>query len=236
VLEDFLAYVEDHFAELGPYRTLGLCGRNKFRTERRLRALLGEGVSREARIDKWGPTVDLPELPGTASRAYLFGSDAAVEVSVYPADTLSQARAFYTRPGAVSAVRALVQDPNWDLYTNFHFGYTASGYAWCATTIDVERYIEIWQAKIGDTGAVNRDDWDQYWDWLLREGIASPGDRVEFDRHFTATQRQTATPRPGLKLIRSWDRNEADALDGQHLLSGEIAVALMAATTALGTP
>jgi hypothetical protein len=120
---------------------------------------------------------------------------------------------------AAANARALVQDPNWGLYTNFHFGHMEGGYAWCATTIDVERYIEIWQAKIGDTGAVNRDDWDQYWDWLLREGIASPGDRVEFDRHFTATQRQTATPRPGLKLIRSWDRNEADALDGQHLLS-----------------
>jgi len=76
---------------------------------------------------------------------------------------------------------------------------------------------------------------DSYWDWLLREGIASPSDRAEFDRHFTATHRKTATPRPGLKLIRRWEFNEAAALDGQHLLSAEIASALKAAATALST-
>ena len=55
VLEDFLAYVEDHFAELGPYRTLELARGNAFRTERRLRALLAEASGRDARIDKCGP-------------------------------------------------------------------------------------------------------------------------------------------------------------------------------------
>ncbi len=133
LLEDFLAYVEDHFAELGPYRSLGLAKGNDFRTRRRLRALLGEAAARDARIDKWGPTVELPELPGTASRAYLFPVDGGIELSVYPADTLSQARAFYTRPAAVAALLALASEPAWKVMPNFHFGHMEGGYAWTTT-------------------------------------------------------------------------------------------------------
>jgi hypothetical protein len=233
VLEDFLAYVEDHFAELGPYRTLGLARGNAFRTGRRLRALLAEASGREARIDKWGPTVDLPELPGTASRAYLFHLKDGIELSVYPADTLSQARAFYTRPAAVAALHALAKEPGWRVMPNFHFGHMEGGYAWTTTTIDAERYIALWQAKIDETISVKRDDWYGYWAWLIQEGLATPDDRPEFDRHFTATNRQTATPRPGLMLVRRWELSEAERLDGEHKLSGQIAAALEAVTAAL---
>jgi hypothetical protein len=226
VLEDFLAYVEDHFAELGPYRTLGLARGNEFRTRRRLRALLGEASRREGRIDKWGPTVELPELPRTASRAYLFSVDGGIELSVYPADTLSQARAFYKRPAAVAALQALATEANWKVMPNYHFGHMEGGYGWTTTTIDAERYVALWQAKIDETNVVKRDDWDKYWTWLIQEQIASPEDRIEFDRHFTATNRQTATPRPGLMVVRRWELNEAEALDGQHRLSTEIAGAL----------
>ncbi len=233
VLEDFLAYVEDHFAELGPYRTLGLARGNVFRTGRRLRALLAEVSGREARIDKWGPTVDLPELPGTASRAYLFHVEGGIELSVYPADTLSQARAFYTRPAAVAALQALTKDPEWQVMPNFHFGHMEGGYAWTTTTIDAEQYIALWQANIDDTRSVKRDEWDEYWTWLIEKELASSNDRAEFDRHFTSTNRQTATPRPGLTVVRRWELGEAEELDGQHRLAPEIGTALQLARAAL---
>lgn len=233
VLEDFLAYVEDHFAELGPYRTLGLARGNDFRTRRRLRALLGEAAAREARIDKWGPTVELPELPGTAARAYLFSTDGGIELSVYPADTLSQARAFYTRPAAVAALLSLANDPDWQVMPNYHFGHMEGGYSWTTTHAPVERYIALWQERIGETNAVKRDDWDKYWAWLIQEELATADDRAEFDRHFTATNRQTAIPRPGLMVVRRWPLNEAEALDGQHQLSTKIAAALQTARAAL---
>jgi hypothetical protein len=233
VLEDFLAYVEDHFAELGPYRTLGLTQGNEFRTRRRLRALLGEATGREARIDKWGPTVDLPELPGTASRAYLFLKNAGIELSVYPADTLSQARAFYKRPAAVAALQALASDPEWKVSPNYHFGHMEGGYAWTTTKINVASYIGLWQAEIEKTNAVKREEWDAYWAWLIQEQLATPDDRSEFDRHFTATNRQTATPRPGLMVVRRWELTEAETLDGQHQLGAKIAAALQTARAAL---
>lgn len=232
VLEDFLAYVEDHFAGLGPYRTLGLCADNEFRVARRLRALLGEAAGQEARIDKWGPTVALPELLGTAARAYLFCTP-GVELSLYPADTLSQARAFYTRTGAIDAVQALAQQPGWDLKPNFHFGHMEGGYTWTTTSIDAASYIELWREKILDTGAVKRDQWDAYWSWLIKQDLAAPRDRSDFDRHFTTTSRQSAIPRPGLMLVRQWERNEAETLDASHKLATTIKKALDAAIAAL---
>lgn len=232
ILEDFLAYVEDHFAGLGPYRTLGLCAGNGFRVMRRLRALLGEASGQEARIDKWGPTVGLPELLGTAARAYLFSTPRGVELSVYPADTLSQARAFYARPGTVAAIKELARGP-WELMPNFHFGHMEGGYTWTTSSVDIEGYIRLWQERIADTGAVKRDEWDAYWQWLIEEDVASPQDRAEFDRHFTATNRRTAIPRPGLMLVRRWKSNEAEALDGTQKLADAIAGALSAAVAAL---
>jgi hypothetical protein len=233
ILEDFLAYVEDHFAELGPYRTLGLCAGNEFRTGRRLRGLLGEAAGQEGRIDKWGPTIKLAELPGTASRAYLFSTKGGIEVSVYPADTLSQAREFYKRPAAVAAVQALAREPEWNVLPNFHFGHMEGGYTWTTTDVGIEEYIRLWQDRIVETNAVKREEWDAYWTWLIQEHLASPDDRADFDRHFTATHRQRATPRPGLMLVRRWELSEAERLDGEHKLSGQIAAALQAITAAL---
>ena len=235
VLEDFLAYVEDHFAELGPYRTLGLCAGNEFRTSRRLRALLGEAAAQEARIDKWGPTVELPELPGTAARAYLFATDGGIELSLYPADTLSQARAFYARPGAVAALRALSEADDWKVSPNFHFGHMEGGFVWTSTRLDGDHYISLWQDRIGQTNTVKRDEWDAYWGWLIEKELAEQSDRVEFDRHFTASQRQSATPRPGLKLARRWGLEQAEALDGLGKLGPSIAAALQTASDALSS-
>lgn len=72
-------------------------------------------------------------MPGTAERAYLFADDTGVELSVYPADILSQARAFYTRPTAVAALLALDMDPAWSVKPNFHFGHMEAGYVWTDT-------------------------------------------------------------------------------------------------------
>lgn len=44
LVDDFLTYVEDHFPELGPFRTLRLCHGNEFRLRRRLRQILAQGT------------------------------------------------------------------------------------------------------------------------------------------------------------------------------------------------
>lgn len=52
--------------------------------------------------------------------------------------------------------------------------------------------------------------------------VIDPESRAEFDTAFTATRRDSATPRPGLYLGRAWPIAEAEHLDDVDLLAGEV--------------
>lgn len=236
VLDDFLLYTEDHFPDLGPFRTLGLAHGNWFRQSRRLRQLLGEALGLDAVMDGYGAYVKTAAGDAIGAKTYLRMTDdgEAAELALYPADTLSQARGFYTLSTAGSGVATLRGQSGWHVGANFHFGHMQRGFCWTTTTRDVADYVELWTGEIDSAGAVPRQDWDEYWAWLEKERIAIPQDRVEFDRHFTDTQRQTASPRPGLSLSRRWPLADAEALDAQGALHAEVREALNDALTPFG--
>lgn len=227
VLADFLTYIEDNLPDLGPYRTLALCAGEPNRVARRLRSILSEASGSEARIDKWGARCDLKASAGIGSRAYLNANSDTTEIRLgaYPADTLTQAWAFYTSSAAVESVRALIDEPGWRVHHNFHFGHFQAGYAWTNGDISAGDYIDVWVGRIDEEGAVKRDDWDDYFQWLEKVGVAKDWDRDEFDRQFTDTKRSTATPRPGLAVERIWSYSEAEALDSAGKLVNEVATA-----------
>lgn len=137
-----------------------------------------------------------------------------VQLMLWPADTLTQARALYSRPAAASRVLAL-RDHGWQVRPNFHFGFRESGLVWTKVDAPVEEYVTYWCEQIGGTGVLRREDgeWDEYWKRLEGLRFARTDDRAEFDKHFTYTGHQTATPRPGLMCIYSWDLPEAERLD-----------------------
>ena len=115
MLDDFLVYTEDYFPDLGPFRTLGLAHGNWFRQSRRLRQLLGEAIGVNAVIDVYGPYIETPAGDAIGAKTYLRMTDdgSEVELALCPADTLSQARAFYTRSAGVSGLAKLRGQPGW---------------------------------------------------------------------------------------------------------------------------
>ena len=239
LLDDFLLYTEDYFPDLGPFRTLRLAHGNWFRQTRRLRQLLGEAVDLDALIDGYGPYVETPAGEAIGTKTYLRmtdGDEQQVELAMYPADTLSQARAFFRSPGVVAGVVKLREQPGWHAAPNFHFGHMQRGYCWTTTKRPVDEYLALWTTEIHFAGNVPREKWDEYWSWLEQERLATPEDRPEFDRHFTQTQRQTASPRPGLELVRRWPLPEAEALDSRGALHRQVRDALNAALEAFGEP
>lgn len=229
VLSDFLAYVDDHFPNLGPYQTLGLCARNEFRVSRRLRSVLADATGK-ARIDRWGPCCDLPGpggkpgAGGVGKRVTLRADKgvSTIALTAYPADTLTQAKTFYTRPNTVSAVRELADEDGWVVGQNFHFGHFETGLVWTRGEIDADSYIDLWIERISTTGSVRRDDWPKYLDWLIETGIAIEDDRENFNRHFTDTARSSATPRPGLTVSRQWSIGDAETLDAGGKFTGQV--------------
>jgi hypothetical protein len=170
VLNDFLAFVDTNFPELGPFNTLERCAGEPSRVRRRLNVILNEVLG-----------TDDTTLPGTHTSVKLArleyeSEKRLVELRLWPADTLEQARSFYARPEAVERVLKL-QNKGWSVSPNFHFGFMASGYCWTKTIMPVAEYMQYWLKRIDDTGKIERSDWDRYWHNLENEKISTGGPR-----------------------------------------------------------
>lgn len=131
---------------------------------------------------------------------------------------------------------ALAQSDGWHVGPNFHFGHIQRGFCWTKSDLSITEYLGLWQHEINDAGAIPRDEWDVYWEWLITHQIARTSDRMEFDRHFTSSSRKSATPRPGISLIRRWPLQEAEASDSRGTFVAEVRAALDTALRALGEP
>jgi hypothetical protein len=165
--------------------------------------------------------------------AYLNPLDSKqVVLRVFPGDTLTQARTLYADASRIDALRKLKQQGEWEIKPNMHFGFRESGQAWLHPTVDVEAYTSYWLAAMQRTGAVKRDEWPKFMAELFSRGIASDGDQAIFDAHFTATKRNSASPRPGLWCERAmtYTPNQTD------LLAAEVANSLRVVLRALREP
>jgi len=241
VLDDFLTYVEDHFPALGPFRTLALCLGNRFRQRRRLRQILGEAVQGEATesADRALAATPAGAVIGRDAYLHIIDDGANVALSLYPADTLTQARAFYSHPTALAGLRELRRESEWDAAPNFHFGHIRRGLCWTCNRTDLDRYVDIWTGRIkqGKEHELPQEQWEAYWAWLESERIACAEDKPGFDHTFTDSKRSKASPRPGIWLCRRWTLAEAERLDNSRgELTRQVREALDAALTAFGEP
>jgi hypothetical protein len=143
-------------------------------------------------------------------------------LELHPADTLGQAEQFYPRHNAQAGVRELRSLPGWEVRPNFHFGHFQRGYCWTCNECELDDYVATWVSRIAPEQAVLRADWDRYWAWLEHERIACPGDREEFDRHFTTSNRPHAVPRPGLTISRGWPLTEAQPIEREKSFERDV--------------
>lgn len=229
IIEDFLLYVERHFSRLGPFRTLSQCKENASRIKMRLKAVLDEIGG--------GQSNEWLELPGCSAvnRAILEFDEGSQRIClvVYPADTLTQAKAFYLRAKAVQQILAL-RSIGWSIAPNFHFGHMAKGFAWTTTEAPLEKYTAHWIKQIAGTGSIQRDRWEQFWNSLILNRFARPDDKQEFDLRFTETNRSSATPRPGLRCAYSWTLTAARNLDDKSQFVRDVTDRLNVVLNALG--
>jgi hypothetical protein len=225
LLTDFLIFVDTNFPQLGPFSTLQRCNAEPSRVRQRLNAILRDILATEDN--------SLPGAHTAVVTAYLEYKDRQVQLHMYPADTLQQARVFYGRPHAVERT-LMLQDNGWTIEPNFHFGFMAKGLSWTETDLLPEDYLRYWQRNIGSATQVERRDWNAYWEELLKAKIAKPSDRDQFDHDFTNTDRQFASPRPGLNCAFSWDLDEAERLDARGQFAQAVKQSIDGLLEALG--
>jgi hypothetical protein len=206
ILNDFLTFIDKNFAQLGPFNTLRRCAGEPSRVRRRLDTILREFLEPD------GTTIPGTHTSVKLARLDYDGEKRLIKLRMWPADTLQQARSFYGRPKSVERLLKL-QNHGWTVSPNFHFGFMASGYCWSDTSMPVAEYMQYWLEHIGDAGQIERQDWNEYWSDLVKVKIAKATDREEFDLRFTNTDRNWASPRPGLACEYVWNLDEAERLD-----------------------
>jgi hypothetical protein len=243
MLQDFLAFVDRNFPRLGPFNSLRSCAGDSSRVLRRLRAIIDEAkIGGQTSGNSIRVTLILPGQHFAVITAYLTYLEddarekAQVQLHLFPADTLEHARVFYgERPQAIERVLAL-QSKSWDIKPHFHFGFMAKGLCWTTASVSAAVYMSHWRCHIGETRQLDRADWPKFWKSLVKLGFAHEDDKEQFDRDFTRSNRQFASPRPGLHCRFNWPLVEAEALDSQKKFGAAVKDRINELLVALGEP
>ncbi|MGN6557060.1 MAG: hypothetical protein ACTHLH_03510, partial [Solirubrobacterales bacterium] len=230
LISDFFDFVDAHYRSVGPYSTLGRCGGIEERIRRRCRTVVEEATDKKA----YGPSRGhgpYVEIEGAASlpRRVAFDhdeQDRSLRLSFWPADTPSQAHAFYSDHPLLQRIESMIESGHWKAVGNMHFGHFSAGYAWLPLPSDtsIEQYIAFWRDNVDLIATVyeppRQPDWDNLLDKLEDERIASS--RQPFEKDFMQTGRSKADVRPGVELYRSWPIEEAIDLDDRGELVGQV--------------
>jgi hypothetical protein len=230
LLSDFFDFVDSHYRGVGPYSTLRRCGGVDERIRRRCRSILGEATQREAyRASRGhGPYVEM-EGPASLPRRVAFDLDqkaTCLRLSFWPADTPTQARAFYSDPPLLRRIASMTEEGDWTAAPNMHFGHFSAGYAWLPmpSSTSIDQYFDFWRDHTELIRTVyeppKQPDWDSLLDRLEESGIISS--REAFDGDFVRTNRTKADVRPGIELSRSWTLEEAAELDDRGELVAQV--------------
>jgi hypothetical protein len=163
--------------------------------------------------------LELPDCK-TVKQAYLKEkSPQQICLEVHPADTLTQAKEFYTRSGAASSV-LLLRDKRWDVVPDFHFGLRVQGVLRTEVAATIKLYVDYWRENIKRTGAKKREEWEEFWRELVEQKFATKNDKEKFDKVFTNTNtRLPAAPRPGLTCSYCWGWSDPEFSDDRKLVA-----------------
>lgn len=189
------------------------------------------GLRVAAGRDPWHDEHAVADLPDAEAvqLAYLFSRNGEIVLSLYPADTLGQARVFYNDDARVKNTLELGRG-DWTVSPNFHFGFAKKGLTWTTSRLDVRDYTDFWRSRATTLDEIERDEWERELGRLVRAGVFDPGDLGQFARDFTDTDRKKASPRPGLKVSRAWPFEQAR----EPAFSATLRHALRAALAAFG--
>ena len=245
LLLDFFDYVDYHYRQVGPFRTLKRCGGVRERVLRRCRALLAEATRLEAHEPSHGlgPYVEITGAPGSlARRVFLDNAQnlSRLRLSLWPADTSGQAKAFYGDSEACERLPSFGRTPRGSssptcISATSSAGTHGSPYP---DALDADDYIRFWQQNPDLLRVVRRPpeapDWDSLLARLLAGGIIAARD--EFDADFTNKRRNYADVRPGLQLYREWPMPDAVELDEGPLLLEQVRESYELGLSAIGGP
>lgn len=220
IAHDFLSFVEEVHPELTPYRTFKLCGERPEALERRNASLLATLAS-DTGLENWGYLF----RPGKiGERVFISISKSKpwkLQVELYPADTVTQARYFYN---AIDK-EAFLSLKEWEIEPNLHFSFVSKHLIWAETDLETREYLD----RFSDESSYGKMDRNRLlrlavqWE---REGLIMAGGLNEIKDQFKNTERQSLNVVPGFSVTREWDLDTVIELEKRGELEACIIDAL----------
>lgn len=151
-----------------------------------------------------------------------------IVVFTWPAELQPQAKYLYKGDRARRLLAAAAEG-NWEVDPRPHLAFWLSSpeeRVYLNPTLEPKEYVECWSGP--DRSYIRQHDAasvrTELWPWLLERGYASPEDEPMLGPYLNRlkTRKRPAHLRPGLRLLRRWNRDDVDALKDQNALAGEI--------------
>jgi hypothetical protein len=244
IVKDVLSYAHQDFGQLLPFGTLRRVGSDPVRRKWRLRSLLREatGIVPE-RAGLVHVRLDVALGVASLQRAALDIEEERLTLHIWPGELKAQAEQLYAGGRAENLCELLGEDgPGaWQVKPQPLLGFRNAPVrtrVYLSCTLDPAEYARRWQGEDWkQVGAHHRSHiLPELWPWLLERDYASERDRARLDPFLHALGRRFAHLRPSIHVSRSWDWNEAERLDDEGLLGGEIHDALNRVLGLLGEP
>ncbi len=234
LMEDLIAFTEEHFAHLLPFTTLGRAGEHDLRRERRLMAVLREATG----IDDVEPAIRAK----STQRICLQQQADSLALGTWPAELKPQAEALYRTGRAQRLMDFVAEHPEaWQARPNLQLAFRNALVAqrlYLHCSLDVTEYIHRWSGS--DFTLVGAHHHDQIretlWPWLRENQYAGPEDDEQLDAFLKRLGRREAHLRPGIELRRLWPWAHAVDLDERGALASEVRTAVAKLLTALDEP
>lgn len=230
LVEDFLDYVADHYPYLLPFDMIGECRADDFLLQKRCDKILQDCAKRasytvdDAPIEGGRLEVSMPGI------RYLWlkpkkGADEhqCIELSLYPGDTVTQARAFLGRVDA-DKVQSLMEQ-NWGVWPNLHFAYMATNLHWSDVWLSIKEYLKFWgrnQDRVRQDPRDQEEGFLPLFEDLRREGLLGEHEIPELQKETTDTKRPVINVCPGIGLAYQWPLDEAAELDRRGELERQV--------------
>ena len=219
ISRDLLKYVEESHPGLTPYRTFELCGGRPQALRRRAIQLLNnlaEEVDLESRDNEY-----LFRPGKIAERIFVqikSNAEPALNVRLYPADTVSQARRFYDMADRREFLS--LDKYKWAVRPHLHFSFARSHLIWAGTEWEPDRFFDYFSADNPHYGQMNRRDLVPLANEWEKEGLIHREDRRKIEYQFT--KKKTLNVIPGFSVSREWSLDEAINLENSKKLEAEI--------------
>ena len=220
IARDFLSFVEEVHPELTPCRTFKLCGERPEALERRNASLLA-ALARETGLENRDFLFRPDKI---AQMVFILISESKpwkLQVKLYPADTVWQARHFYE---AVDK-EAFLALKEWEVKPNLHFSFVRKGLIWAETDLETREYFD----RFSDGSLYGKKSRDELLclvkQWEHDRLISSEG-RREIEAEFNNATKQSLNVVPGFSVSREWDLKTVIDLEEREELEKYIIDAL----------